>query len=212
MPNKPFDGPIPGENFTSDTKNYAWHRPPQHSDLDAALDDAFKKLLEKNASVSIITLLEMGVNAVTIADMFCTSGIGAGKWTPDFALLMAGPVTHVIYLMGKSYGVSVNLGIDDKIEAPSASLFKEIKQVDRVRAIKAALGIPVERLKTLAEDNRTDTQPAEQTEADDETGTPQDDQMNPKGGFMSNQDQRSLGSSASRPAKEEQQNMMGGVG
>lgn len=147
-----FDGPIPGENFTSDTKNYPWHRPPQHTELDDAIEDAYKTLLEKNASVSVITLLELGVSAVQIADMFCTSGIGKGKWTVDYALLMAGPITHIIYLMGKSYGVKVNLGIDDKFEAPTASFFKEVKQVDRIKAIKSAIGIPVEQIKSLASD------------------------------------------------------------
>jgi hypothetical protein len=82
-----FDGPIPGENFTSDTKNYPWHRPPQHTELDDAIEDAYKTLLEKNASVSVITLLELGVSAAQIADMFCTSGIGKGKWTVDYASL-----------------------------------------------------------------------------------------------------------------------------
>jgi len=147
-----FDGPIPGENFTSDTKNYPWHRPPQHTELDDAIEDAYKTLLEKNASVSIITPLELAVPAVQIADMFCTSGIGKAKWTVDFALLMAGPVTHIIYLMGKSYGVSVDLGIDDGFKAPTTAFFKEVKQVDRIKAVKSALGIPIEQIKSLAGD------------------------------------------------------------
>ena len=35
-----FDGPIPGENFTSETKNYPWHRPPEITDYDEALEFA----------------------------------------------------------------------------------------------------------------------------------------------------------------------------
>ena len=27
-------GPIPGENFTSDERNYPWHRPPEYTDTD----------------------------------------------------------------------------------------------------------------------------------------------------------------------------------
>ena len=31
---KMFDAPIAGENFTSDTRNYPWHRPPEITDYD----------------------------------------------------------------------------------------------------------------------------------------------------------------------------------
>ena len=30
-------GPIPGENFTSDERNYPWHRPPEYTDMDLSL-------------------------------------------------------------------------------------------------------------------------------------------------------------------------------
>ena len=136
-----FDGPIPGENFTSDTKNYPWHRPPQYTELDDAIEDAYKTLLEKNASVSVITLLELGVSAVQIADMFCTSGIGKGKWTPDMAILLAGPTSHLIKMIGEADGLKVNMGLDDSIKAPTKAFFDGIRQVDEVRAQKAAMKV-----------------------------------------------------------------------
>ncbi len=46
-----FEGPIPGENYTSDTKNYPWHRPPEFDDLDKAIDYIGKRLTkEENAA------------------------------------------------------------------------------------------------------------------------------------------------------------------
>ena len=38
---KNFDAPIPGENYTAETKNYPWHRPPDIVDYDEAIDFIF---------------------------------------------------------------------------------------------------------------------------------------------------------------------------
>lgn len=119
-----LDGPIPGENFTSDIKNYPWHRSPQYDDMDMAIEAAAKQLMSKNGSVGIIGMMKMGVDVASLTDMFVTSGIGAGKWTPDFAILMAGPVSQIIYMMGANYGLKPKLGIDNDFKGPTASVFE----------------------------------------------------------------------------------------
>ena len=125
-----LSGPIPGENFTSDTKNYPWHRPPEFTDLDKAIDMASKKLLSKD-SEGILTMLETGVDIATVTDMFITSGISSGKWTPDFGLLLAGPISHIIYLMAKGYVIKCDLGIEKKTKAPTSAYFDGIRIEDK---------------------------------------------------------------------------------
>lgn len=125
----PMAGPIPGENYTSDTKNYPWHRPPEHDDLDSAIEASADKLLSREGSIGVLTMLENGVDALTLADIFITNGIGKGKWTPDFGLLMAGPITHIIYIMGKTYGIDCKLGVKDELKMPTKSFFDGIKRV-----------------------------------------------------------------------------------
>lgn len=131
MPYNPMSGPIPGENFTSDTKNYPWHRPPEHNDLDEAIDAAADKILSKEGSLGVLTMLKNGIPAVTLANIFITSGVGAGKWTPDFGLLMAGPVTHIIYLLGKGYGIEVELGVDNKLSGGTSAIFEGMKRLSQ---------------------------------------------------------------------------------
>jgi hypothetical protein len=150
MPANERSGPIPGENFTSDTKNYPWHRPPEITDLDKAIEYSFKKIMSKNTSVAVLTMMEMGVNIATITDMFVTGAIGAGKWTPDYALLVAGPVAHILYLLAKGYGLDPDLGINDDIEVPTKAFFNEVKRISEKKATKAALGIDVETVKDQA--------------------------------------------------------------
>jgi hypothetical protein len=105
-------GPIPGENYTSDTKNYPWHRPPEVTSLDQGIELAGKQLMSEEAGQGLITMLSVGLDIATLTDLFVTSGIGAGKWTPDFAILLAGPVSHIIQLLAKANGIDADLGID----------------------------------------------------------------------------------------------------
>lgn len=110
---KPFDGPIPGENFTSDTKNYAWHRPPDFTDLDEAIDWSIKKLSGKDAAFGLMTMLDMGLPIVHAARTFVISGVGEGRWTPDFAILLAGPVARIMMTMGDAAGIKYEMGLDN---------------------------------------------------------------------------------------------------
>jgi hypothetical protein len=152
MPYKPMTGPIPGENFTSDTKNYPWHRPPQHVDLDDAIEDAFKNLMSKNASSSALTLMDMGVSIATITDMYVTQGISQGKWTVDIALLMAGPIAHILFLLAKGYGIDPDLGVDNKITTPPKALFEEMKKINEAKRQAATVGIDLSRIQGAASD------------------------------------------------------------
>lgn len=127
-PNVP-NGPIPGENYTSDTRNYPWHRPPDLTDLDSMVEFSIKKLTEKDNAYALLTMLQAGVPVVTATDMFVTSGIAQGKWTPDYALLLAGPVSHMIKMMADGYGVKYDMGLDDQ-KPPTIEFLKAQAMID----------------------------------------------------------------------------------
>lgn len=144
-------GPIPGENFTSDRKNYPWHRPPQHTDLDTAIEDVYKRLMgDEEVSTGVLTMIEMGTDISTVTDMIVHQGIGAGKWTPDFALLLAGPVAHIIYLMAKGYGLDPQLGWEPKRTVPTVGFFKQMKKINEASVRSALTGIDIDTEMKLA--------------------------------------------------------------
>ena len=94
-PNIP-SGPIPGANFTSDTRNWPWHRPPDITNLDEGLEYIMKRLTETADGKRYMSLIESGVKITTITDIVVTLGVGRGKFTPDFAILLAGPVARML--------------------------------------------------------------------------------------------------------------------
>lgn len=138
QPKGMFDAPIPGENYTSDTKNYPWHRPPEYTSLDDAIEAAAKKLTSKSGSVGVLTMIENGMTISHLTKTFILSGIGSGKWTLDFGLLMAGPVAHIMCLMAKAYDIDYEMGIDDEAShVPTKAFFKKLEEVDEEDAAEA---------------------------------------------------------------------------
>ena len=123
-------GPIPGENFTSDTKNYPWHQPPEFTDIDKALDMMAKKLTEFQRANSIMTMIELGAPITRVTDLIVTAGISEGKWTPDFALLLAGPIARMIELICIGFEVEYKLGIEeDEDDFVTSAFFHEEKKL-----------------------------------------------------------------------------------
>lgn len=121
-----FSGPIPGENYTADTKNYPWHRPPEYTDIDEAISYMMDRLTERDPLFRFLALMEVGVSVVACADIFLTWGMMDGRWTPDFALLMAGPTTRYLEIVAKVHEVEYDLGIEDNTPIPTAAYLKEL--------------------------------------------------------------------------------------
>lgn len=133
VPSKPasnlkFDGPIPGENYTSNTKNYPWHRPPEITDMDKAIEESIKKMTSRKGAYSLLNMLQAGVTIVQAADMFVTSGVMQGKWTVDFAILLAGPVARMMEIMAKDAGITFALGLDED-PIPTISFYKKQNEI-----------------------------------------------------------------------------------
>lgn len=144
-------GPIPGENFTSDTKNYPWHRPPEYNDLDKAIDGVAKKLLSEESATGILSMVQAGMTIAALTDTFLTSGIGAGKWTPDFALLLAGPTSHIMCLMCEGYGIEYDLGLEEKKNRITKSYLDAVK-VDTKKYKTIRDNIDIEEVKQRTEE------------------------------------------------------------
>lgn len=124
-----FDGPIPGENFTSDTRNYPWHRPPEFSNPDQVIDWLSKMLTKKEGAFFVLTMLGFGIPVSNIVSTILMKGISQGKWSIDTALLSAGPISHMIVLIAKKEKMEYTLGLEDDLVLPTDSFFKTVKKV-----------------------------------------------------------------------------------
>lgn len=140
-----FNGPIPGENYTSNTKNYPWHRPPEITNMDKAIEASVKQLTTREGAFGTLNMLEGGMPVTKLAELFVLSGIGAGKWTLDFGILLAGPVAKIIETMAKSAKIKFDMGLDDS-PIPTIEFYKQKAQIGQGpvnEAIKGAKNIEV---------------------------------------------------------------------
>jgi len=113
-----FDMPIPGENYMSDTRNYPWHRPPEITDYDEAVDYLIERLAEPEQSELIYSLIELEQPLAGIVAGLMMQSIGRGKFGIDLAILAAGPVYRYLQIIAEQNGLKYESGLEDKGRIP----------------------------------------------------------------------------------------------
>ena len=108
-----FTMPIPGENLTSNVKSWPWHKPPQYSNF----DDAFEYFLEdvladQDRITSAVIMSRNCFSALVLVQNLMIQAVGAGKISPDMALLQAGPVYKVLTTMLDALGEDFMTGYE----------------------------------------------------------------------------------------------------
>jgi len=105
-----FDGPIPGENYTSDTKNYPWHRPPDITNPTDFVEESMKRVSEPEKASGILAALESGLPLADLISYSLLSAVGRGRVAIDTAILSAGPLTRYVEEMAKAEGIDYQRG------------------------------------------------------------------------------------------------------
>ena len=104
--------PIPGANYTSNIKNYPWHRP---ADLDT-YDDAVAYLLtrlETDTGISMVySMLKVDMPISAITSAFDLQAISKGKMQIDMGIIAAGPLARGIEIFAKTHGLDYEMGSD----------------------------------------------------------------------------------------------------
>ena len=120
-----FNGPIPGENYVHDTKNFPWHRPPDFTDFDEAVEFCLDQIMEEEVNLTFMAFIEIGMSITTATSIYLTMGVAQGRWTIDYAILLAGPVSRIFEIMAKVHGIKFKLGTEGKAPVITAALLKK---------------------------------------------------------------------------------------
>jgi len=145
--------PTPGANYTSDTKNYAWHRPPDIVDYDEGVDYMLGRIKEPVQQELIFSLLEIDAHVTTVVATLLLQAISRGKMAIDLAILIAGPIARYISIIATDSGIKHEMGVDDKdrvrITPTSLRLSLNIIDGDNEDATEKPVGAPTEPLDGL---------------------------------------------------------------
>lgn len=113
-PRPRFDGPIPGENYTSDPKNYPWHRPPDIADYDEAVEYVLSDISNPTKMSMIFSLIEAGASISAVVTVINLLNISNGKYAVDTSLLISGPIARYIDIMAKKNDIDAKLGTPEE--------------------------------------------------------------------------------------------------
>lgn len=108
-PRPKFDGPIPGENYTADTRNYPWHRPPEITGFNEGVSRIIQDMDEEREMQLIYSLLELEVPVAIITSNLLMRKVARGVIPIDLAILMAGPVGRYVEILAKDNGMSADM-------------------------------------------------------------------------------------------------------
>lgn len=109
-----LEAPIPGGNFTSDTRNYSWHRPPDLVDYDEAVGYMIDKIDEPEQIELVYAMLGIDAHISTVVTVLLLKAVSKGKMGIDLALLVAGPLARYIEIAAKDVGIKYEMGVEDK--------------------------------------------------------------------------------------------------
>ena len=112
-----IEAPIPGGNYLADTRNYAWHRPPDLVDYDEAVSYIIDKIDEPEQIEVVYAMLGIDAHISTVVTTLLLQGISKGKIGIDLAVLIAGPLARYIEIIAKDVGIKYEMGIEDKDRA-----------------------------------------------------------------------------------------------
>jgi len=104
--------PIPGANYTSDTRNYPWHRPADIDKYDEAVLNTLNRLETPSGASLVYSMLDVDVPIATITSAMLQQAISKGVIHIDMAILIAGPVARGIEVFAKSHDLKYEMGAD----------------------------------------------------------------------------------------------------
>lgn len=110
-------GPIPGEHLTQDAKGKPWHRPPQYTNFDDAVEYIIDEVIpEKTFIPGIIVLAQKNIPLTTVVTTLMIGQTSKAKFSLDMALLLAGPVYKIMARILDEFEVSYLSGFESAEE------------------------------------------------------------------------------------------------
>lgn len=180
-----FEAPIPGANLVADTRKYPWHRPPDLTQYDEAVDYMLERMSQEEQAEIIYSLLQLKTPIVAIVSGMLMQAIAKGKFQIDLAILIAGPLARYIEILAKDEGFPHEMGIENP---------------NRIRitptVLKAALGIVED-----DDDDPEETSPQTPMPSGGLMGAPTSD-----GPASEDEQAAMLGMMEEEPIEEEQEN------
>lgn len=139
--------PIPGQGLTSDPENpYPWEKPPEFTDLEDGLQYVFGRLINPEAYVSIMNVIDDGTALMDITQGILFKGFTEGKWNPDLMMMLAEPTTYMLMALAERADIDFKVYKgEEEDEDAEATLFNidiDKQKLKELRSVSKSKEIP----------------------------------------------------------------------
>ena len=139
--------PIPGQGLTSDPDNpYPWEKPPEFTDLEDGLQYVFGRLINPEAYVSIMNVIDDGTALMDITQGILFKGFTEGKWNPDLMMMLAEPTTYMLMALAERADIDFKVYKgEEEDEDAEATLFNidiDKQKLKELRSVSKSQEIP----------------------------------------------------------------------
>lgn len=136
---KLISGPIAGENLTSDTRNYPWHRPPDVDDFNQVVEALITDAMQPKEMTRILSMLSNEMTLASVVDYKVLSLMSKGKFSLDMGILAAGPYARFLEILAKDAGVTIEMGIEEENRAMTPEVVRTLSGGEKLGPIKEPL-------------------------------------------------------------------------
>lgn len=109
-----LQAPIPGQSLTQEPGASPYEMPPQHADIQDALEEIWDKLTLPKQVIRLTIILKKGMPVEYLARSILFEGFSKGKWTPDMAFLMLKIVMSMLIAIAVAKGIKPKIFSPDK--------------------------------------------------------------------------------------------------
>lgn len=136
---KIISGPIAGENLTSDTRNYPWHRPPDVDDFNQVVEALITDAMQPKEMTRILSMLSNEMTLASVVDYKVLSLMSKGKFSLDMGILAAGPYARFLDILAKDAGITVEMGIEEDNRAMTPDIVRTLSGGEKLGPMKEPL-------------------------------------------------------------------------
>ncbi len=136
-----LEGPIPGMSLTSEPGAMAWENPPMLVTVDDAVAFYSERILDADATDSIIEAIDQGVSIEEITEYLTTSGVMNGMHTLDVKFLVFPVVKELLMYVADAEGVEYteSFAKKDANKVPRTMVKEVVKEVFEEAAAPEAM-------------------------------------------------------------------------
>jgi hypothetical protein len=136
-----LEGPIPGMSLTSEPGAMAWENPPMLVTVDDAVAFYSERILDADATDSVIEAIDQGVSIEEIAEYLTTSGTMNGMHTLDVKFLVFPVVKELLMYVADAEGVEYTESFATKTSnrVPRTMVKEVVKEVFEESAMPEAM-------------------------------------------------------------------------